>query len=340
MSKCCHSGNHDSHESNALWRGLKFVGKTAVFAAGAAAVANAWLEYNSMPLGPRFEATFERYPSRFGDVAYAVKGQGKPLLLLHAPRIGASMAEWRQVFDALAQHHTVYALDYLGWGNSDRTRALRSAAEMLEEVQFFIEDVIGAPCTVAASGQSAAIAVNAAAQTPELIERLILVCPTTESEEVLEKVLLHGHWPPQLLVGIQKSAQGIASMPFVNTTISNALTTRSAMSSMARELFVDEKFATSAFIDNLYTSVHQPGSRAEVLSHLGGKLDIAWEEAWNNCAQPALLIWGREANADAATGWLAQKPTAELAIIDNAKLLPHYEQSDKFLEIVQQWINA
>jgi len=341
MSKYCNAPNHDtSHQSGALWRGLKFIGKTAVFAAGAAAVANAWLEYNSMPLGPRFEATFERYPSRFGDVSYAVKGQGKPLLLLHAPRIGASMAEWRQVFDALAEHHTVYALDYLGWGNSDRTRALCSAAEMVEEIQFFVEDVIGEPCMVAASGQSTAIAVNAAAQTPELFERLILICPTTEADEVLEKVLWHGHWPPQLLGGIQKSAQAIASLPFLNTTFSNILTTRSVITAMARELFADEKFATSAFIDNLYISVHQPGTRAEVLSHLGGKLDIAWEEAWNRCEQPVLLIWGRQANADAATGWLALKPCAELEIIDEAKLLPHYEQSAKFLETVQRWLNG
>jgi pimeloyl-ACP methyl ester carboxylesterase len=335
--------SEENEQPGALWRGLKLIAKTAVFAAGAAAVANAWLEYNSMPLGPRFEATYERYPLRFGDVAYAVKGQGSPLLLLHAPRIGASMAEWRQVVDVLAERHTVYALDYLGWGNSDRTRGICSAREMVEEVQFFIEDVIGKPCTVIASGQSAPIAVNAAAQTPELFEKLILVCPTDEQGEVFEKVLWHGHWPPQLLVGIHKAAETMAGISFLNTTVSNVLTTRNVITAMARELFHDQKFVTPALVNHLYTSVHQPGIRAEVLSHMSGKLDIAWQTAWSKCEQPALIIWGRQAapvGPDSATEWLALKPDAELQIIDHAGLLPHYEQSGLFLEIVKKWLGA
>lgn len=327
--------------SCSLWRGIKFIGKAAVFAAGAAAVANTWLEYNSMPLGPRFDAAYERYPSRFGDVAYAVKGQGSPLLLLHAPRIGASMAEWRQVIDGLAQHHTVYALDYLGWGNSDRTRGLCAASEMVEEVQFFVEDVIGEPCIVMASGQSGAIAVNAAAQSPELFEKLILICPTDEAGDIFEKVLWHGHWPPQLLIGIQKTAETIAALSFLNTTFSNVLTTRSVISGLARELFYDQQWVTPAFINHLYVAAHQPGLRAEVFSHLSGKLDLPWETAWGHCEQPALIIWGRHVSPggpDSATQWLAMKPEAELEIIDHAKLLPHYEQSERVLEIVKKWI--
>lgn len=333
----------ENQESCGLWRGLKLAGKTIMFAAGAAAVANAWLEYNSLPLGPRFEATYERYPSRFGDVAYAVKGQGSPLLLLHAPRIGASMAEWSAVIDALATRHTVYALDYLGWGNSDRTRGICSANEMVEEVQFFIEDIIGEPCTVFASGQSAAIAVNAAAQTPELFQKLVLICPTEEATEVFEKVLWHGHWPPQLLIGIQKAAVTLSSSSFLNTSISNVLTTKNVIASLARELFYDQKFVTPALINHLYTSAHQPGVRAEIFSHLSGKLDIDWENAWSEIEHPSLIIWGRNAPleaTDSATEWLAIKPCAQLEMIDRAGLLPHMEQSGKFLGIVTKWLEA
>ncbi|MEO6907817.1 MAG: alpha/beta hydrolase [Abditibacteriaceae bacterium] len=331
----------DDKECCGLWRTIKFIGKTAMFAAGVAAVANAWLEYNSMSLGPRFEATYERYPSRFGDIAYAVKGQGSPLLLLHAPRIGASMAEWSQVIDALATRHTVYALDYLGWGNSDRTRGICSAKEMVEEVQFFIEDIIGEPCTVLASGQSAPIVVNAAVQTPELFQKLVLICPTEEATEIVEKVLWHGHWPPQLLIGIKKAAETLASSSFLNTSISNVLTTRNVITSLGRELFYDQKFVTPALVNHLYTSAHQPGVRAEVLSHLSGKLDINWENAWSQIEHPALIIWGRNAPleaTDSATEWLAIKPSAELQMIDKAGLLPHWEQSGKFLEIVTKWL--
>ena len=343
MSKQEFSDELENKESCGLWRALTFIGKTVLVAAGAAAAANAWLEYNSMPLGPRFEATYERYPSRYGDVAYAVKGQGSPLLLLHAPRIGASMAEWSKVVDALATRHTVYALDYLGWGNSDRTRGICSAKEMVEEVQFFIEDVIGASCTVFASGQSAPIAVNAAAQTPELFKKLVLICPTEEATEIFEKVLWHGHWPPQLLIGIHKAAETLSSSSFLNTSISNVLTTKNVIAALARELFYDQQFVTPALINYLYTSAHQPGVRAEVFSHLSGKLDIAWENAWNQIEHPVLLVWGRQAPleaTDSATEWLAIKPAAQMQTIDQAGLLPHWEQSERFLEIVTKWLEG
>jgi pimeloyl-ACP methyl ester carboxylesterase len=213
----------------------------------------------------------------------------------------------------------------------------------MEEVQFFIEDIIGKPCTVIASGQSAPIAVNAAAQTPELFEKLVLVCPTAEATEIFEKVLWHGHWPPQLLIGIQKAAETLSTSSFLNTSISNVLTTKNVIISLARELFYDQKFVTPALINHMYTSAHQLGIRAEVFSHLSGKIDVPWENAWSQIEHPTLIIWGRQAPmeaTDSATEWLAIKPDAELQMIDQAGLLPHVEQSGRFLEVVLNWLKA
>ena len=51
---------------------------------------------------------------------YEIHGEGgTPLVLLHGLEPGRSMAEWRGCLDLLADHHTVYALDWLGWGLSD-----------------------------------------------------------------------------------------------------------------------------------------------------------------------------------------------------------------------------
>jgi pimeloyl-ACP methyl ester carboxylesterase len=43
---------------------------------------------------------------------------------------------------------------------------------------------------------------------------------------------------------------------------------------------------------------------------------------------------------DSATEWLAIKPDAELQMIDQAGLLPHVEQSGRFLEVVLNWLKA
>src|SRR5829696_933330 len=56
------------------------------------------------------------YRWRGGDLAYAVAGEGEPLLLLHGVYAGASYYELRKNFEELSQDFRVYALDLLGGG--------------------------------------------------------------------------------------------------------------------------------------------------------------------------------------------------------------------------------
>src|SRR5437588_9863066 len=58
-----------------------------------------------------------RYPWKYGDLFYQVKGarDAKPLLLIHSVAPGASSYEWRKNVDALAEQFRVHALDLLGF---------------------------------------------------------------------------------------------------------------------------------------------------------------------------------------------------------------------------------
>ena len=60
------------------------------------------------------------YNWRFGKIYYTKKGKGSPLLLIHDTMPGASGYEWSRVEDQLAQEHTVYTLDLLGCGRSEK----------------------------------------------------------------------------------------------------------------------------------------------------------------------------------------------------------------------------
>ena len=60
------------------------------------------------------------YNWRFGKIYYTKKGKGSPLLLIHDTMPGANGYEWSRVEDQLAQEHTVYTLDLLGCGRSEK----------------------------------------------------------------------------------------------------------------------------------------------------------------------------------------------------------------------------
>ena len=123
-----------------------------------------------------------------GDVYYAVAGpaDGRPLVLLHDFYPGASNYEFRAVYNRLAETYRVYAPDWLGFGMSERPPLTLTGEFYAAMLVGFLRDVVGAPAVVVARGRAANIAARAAADAPELFDRLALVGPDLEAGERLD----------------------------------------------------------------------------------------------------------------------------------------------------------
>ena len=303
---------------------------------GAVALANAVIAARTPPLGFRLGGEFGRYPARFGDLATTVAGTGSPLLLLHGLDAGRSMAEWRAIFDALADHHTVYAFDWLGWGLSDTTPEGYNATDFAEQVTNFIHDIIGEETAVVAAGQ-AAIFATLAARGGAMISRLALVCPVppapdAPSGESRAEALLQRDFSEKLL-----------GAPVLGVAALNWLRSRANLEKEARgHGFFDKELAAreSAL---WHVAAHQKGSQNGQRALLQGAFGCDWRAAWSEIEVPSLLVWGRNAlreGLDAAPEWLALRPDAHLEVVENAMLFPHLEQPQRFLDLVLPWLDA
>ena len=62
----------------------------------------------------------EYYDWRFGRICYHKTGSGSPLLLIHDLNVCSSSYEWNQIVDQLSKTNTVYTIDLLGCGRSDK----------------------------------------------------------------------------------------------------------------------------------------------------------------------------------------------------------------------------
>ena len=60
------------------------------------------------------------YDWRFGRIAYRKTGSGSPVLLVHNFDACSSMHEWNNIEAELAKTNTVYSIDLLGCGCSER----------------------------------------------------------------------------------------------------------------------------------------------------------------------------------------------------------------------------
>jgi pimeloyl-ACP methyl ester carboxylesterase len=107
---------------------------------------------------------------------YLRAGAGPPLLLVHG-LLGYSFS-WRFAIPVLARHSTVYAIDMLGTGFSDRPPGLDCSLKASAKRLLGFMDKTGlASCDLLGTSHGGAVAMMAAVLAPGRIRRLILVNP-------------------------------------------------------------------------------------------------------------------------------------------------------------------
>ena len=121
-------------------------------------------------------------PSHNGVLRAYVKGQGKPLLLVHTINAAASAAEVRPIFDWMSQHRTVYAIDLPGYGASERSERLytpRLMTDAILDLARYIRTQHGDnPIDAMAASLSCEFLARAAVEQPTTFNTLSLVSPT------------------------------------------------------------------------------------------------------------------------------------------------------------------
>ncbi len=299
-------------------------------AAGAVSLANALLFRLASEPSHALGGSFDRYPARLGDVAFTVRGGGPPVLLLHGWGAGNSMIEWASVIEPLAEHHTVYALDFPGWGLSDKPRTHHTAREYIELITFFLEDIVREPCALIASSGAAPIAIEVTDSKPGLVSKLVLVCPSGGEKDAVDPARV--------------GAGALLRVPGLNTALYLSLASRASIDKFAREqLFFDPSKMSVGWVERFYANAHQLDAPYALYSFLSGSLDWNARAAWGRLSQPALLVWGRNARLsplDEAPEWMALKPDARLAVLDDAMLLPHAEHPEKWSRTVLDFLSS
>lgn len=117
------------------------------------------------------------YQWRFGKIFYTKQGKGNPILLIHELNHTSSDIEFRAIIDHLASKHTVYTLDLLGCGRSDKPNITYTGYLYVQMITDFIKNIIGSKTDVIATGSSANIAVMACHADPELLGKLLFINP-------------------------------------------------------------------------------------------------------------------------------------------------------------------
>lgn len=305
-------------------------------AVGAVAAVNALIFYRTPPLLSKLPGGEVRYfPTPDGDVFYKKAGDGPPLLLVHSIGAGCSSFEFRKIWDKLAERHTVYALDLLGFGKSDKPAITYTDATYIELLAQFARDVMGVgggrgEADVIATSLSAAYIIALSQRDPSLFHRLVLVCPTG-IEELAKPISLAA-----------PAVRGFFNTPVVGTTLFNAMTSKALIRKyLATFIYADPAQVTNEVVETYHTAAHQPGGDNVLPSFVGGYLNINIAEAFKGVVDLPLIVWGSDARItplSQAEAFLQANANAKLEVIDGAGALPHAEKPEAFLTAVRPFL--
>lgn len=121
--------------------------------------------------------TYEEYDWRFGKISYKKLGSGKPLLLVHDLNVCSSSYEWNKIEKKLAKTNTVYSVDLLGCGCSDRPVLTYTNYLYVQMITDFIKHVIGEKTDVIVSGESSSFILMACSNDDSIINRVVMINP-------------------------------------------------------------------------------------------------------------------------------------------------------------------
>ncbi|HEU4454242.1 MAG TPA: alpha/beta fold hydrolase, partial [Longimicrobium sp.] len=127
----------------------------------------------------------------WGDVHYAYyvrEGRGRPVVLLHSINAAASAHEMRPLAKALLRdrERPVYALEWIGFGHSDRPEIEYEPEVMEDQLEHFLERVVrpAGGADVIGLSLGADYAAEVARRRPDLVRSLVAIEPAFEGAEI------------------------------------------------------------------------------------------------------------------------------------------------------------
>lgn len=305
-----------------------------------AAAAGGWILYSKfavdhhLPLPEAIPAEREEFAGKAaGRLSYYVdrKAGGRPLVLLHSINAAASAYEMGPLFEHYRSQRTVYALDWPGYGFSDRSPQIFSAQLFADALTEFLSSQVGEAADVVALSLGAEFAARAALARPELFHSLTLLSPTgmnpsarANRSQIAKRT------------GISNAVHPLISAGLWGGPLFDLVASHSSIGFFLKKSFTGA--IPPGFVEYAYASAHQPGAEHAPLYFLSGKLFTPEVRSliYEKLKVPALVIYDRDAYTTfgALQELLMVNPLWQAVRLVPSQGMPHFERTADTAEVI------
>lgn len=271
------------------------------------------------------------YSWKLGKVFYTKTGTGTPLLLIHDTDSSASSAEWLKIIHRLEKNHTVYCIDLLGCGRSDKPALEYTNYLYVQLISDFIKDIIQDKTSVVTTNISSSFVVMANHMDTTLFNKLIFINPVSLKQ--LEII------PDQ----VSKLKKRMIEIPFIGTFIYNLMNNSTRIDNSFRNLYYEKPQLISSTMEEIYyEAAHIDGSNGRYLysSMIGNYLNNTITHAVKKLSTPTLIIGSKEKKKYSLIldDYHKINPNLNIIRITHGNLYPHMEIPEKIVSIIEDYL--
>jgi len=260
---------------------------------------------------------------------WTVGDEGPPLVLIHG--IGASVESWAETVRPLAKTHRVYALDLVGFGQSDKPDAPYTLSFLAQFVADFMEGQDIGRASIIGHSLGGGVALKLALEHAEKVDKLVLVSSAGLGRE--------GHIFFKL-----------GSLPLVGEVLTRPNRERTAQ--FLEEMFYDPEMVTDELVDLNYDLMSRPGAQEAYLAALrsiatvfGARKTVIRSIVDNldEVTAPTLVVWGeQDAMLPVSHAHVAAEaiPDARLHIFERCGHCAPMERAEAFNALVSEFLNG
>lgn len=288
-------------------------------------------------VGNQRDWVWRGWQTRYTYLRAAQPGSATPLILLHG--FGASIGHWRHNLEVLAEHHTVYALDMLGFGASEKAVASYGTNLWVEQVYDFWKTFIQTPVVLVGNSIGSLVCMAAAAAHPEMVAGIVMISlpDLSMEEEALPK-------PLRPLVGNLKR---LILSPLLLKALFPLVRRPNFVRTWAAIAYAQPDAVTDELIDILAGPPQDRGAAQAFAAIFRAVTDSRHsphiKTMLPTLTVPMLLIWGQNDRMipkqfARPSQYGEYNPNLKLIELENAGHCPHDECPDQVNEAILNWL--
>ena len=254
-------------------------------------------------------------------------GDGPPLLLLHG--IVGSARNWQQNISFLSRYATVYAVDLLNMGESERIAGLDAGLDATADGLAALLDVLDlTQVDVAGHSHGGAVAMMLAARHPQRVRKLVLFAPANPFCDFADQAVRFYQTRTGSLL-----ARLVPILP------------RRLKATALSRMYGDPSRVVDGTLEGYINGLHIPGTIDHVLNILKNWFDdmLALRSALVSLAEkPTLLIWGeldRTVGLSSAHHLQRVLLRSQLMVMPGVGHIPFAEMPDECNRAMRDWLS-